>query len=99
MVVRKDDLYNPIELLPEPDHKTTFDFLQYLVERSNENQRNLQVEVVQKGARTLRRRASACAGHACSCTTYRTLRAHVQTSPNPCLHLTSTLFEQAQVGF
>ncbi len=52
-------------------------------------------EVVQKGARTLRRRASACAGHACSCTTYRTLRAHVQTSPNPCLHLTSTLFEQA----
>lgn len=35
MVVRKDDLHNLIERLPEPDQKTVFDFLQYLVERSN----------------------------------------------------------------
>ncbi|MCI0184958.1 hypothetical protein [Sulfoacidibacillus ferrooxidans] len=35
MVVRKDDLYNLIERLQEPDQKTAFDFLQYLVERSN----------------------------------------------------------------
>lgn len=35
MVVHKDDLHNLIERLPEPDQKTVFDFLQYLVERSN----------------------------------------------------------------
>ncbi len=34
MVVRKDDLHNLIERLPEPEQKTAFDFLQYLVERS-----------------------------------------------------------------
>ena len=35
MVVRKDDLYNLIERLPEPEQKTAFDFLQYLVDRSD----------------------------------------------------------------
>lgn len=34
MVVRKDDLYSLIERLQEPDQKTAFDFLQYLIERS-----------------------------------------------------------------
>lgn len=34
MVVRKDDLHNLIERLQEPDQKTAFDFLQYLIERS-----------------------------------------------------------------
>lgn len=34
MVVRKDDLHHLIDQLQEPDQKTAFDFLQYLVERS-----------------------------------------------------------------
>jgi hypothetical protein len=34
MVVRKDDLHSLIERLQEPDQKTAFDFLQYLIERS-----------------------------------------------------------------
>lgn len=34
MVVRKDDLHNLIERLQEPDQKTAFDFLQYLIEPS-----------------------------------------------------------------
>lgn len=35
MVVRKEDLLNLYERLPESEQKTVFDFLQYLVERSN----------------------------------------------------------------
>lgn len=34
MVVRKDELHSLIERLQEPDQKTAFDFLQYLIERS-----------------------------------------------------------------
>lgn len=34
MVVRKDDLHNLIERLREPDQKIAFDFLQFLIERS-----------------------------------------------------------------
>jgi len=34
MEVRKDDIHNLVERLPEHDQKTAFDFLQYLTERS-----------------------------------------------------------------
>ncbi len=34
MVVRKDDLHSLIERLQEPDQKTAFDFLQFLIDRS-----------------------------------------------------------------
>ena len=34
MIVSKDDLHNLIERLQEPDQKTVFDFLQFLIERS-----------------------------------------------------------------
>lgn len=34
MVVRKEDIHNLIERLQETDQKTVYDFLQYLVERS-----------------------------------------------------------------
>ena len=34
MVVRKEDIHNLVELLPEDDQKTVFDFIQYLLNRS-----------------------------------------------------------------
>ncbi len=34
MVVRKDDIHNLVDLLPEHYQKTVFDFLQYLIDRS-----------------------------------------------------------------
>lgn len=34
MVVRKEDIHNLVERLGEHDQKTAFDFLQYLLERS-----------------------------------------------------------------
>jgi len=34
MVVRKEDIHDLIERLPENDKKTVFDFLQYLLNRS-----------------------------------------------------------------
>lgn len=34
MEVRKDDIHNLVERLPEHDQKTAFDFLQYLIDRS-----------------------------------------------------------------
>lgn len=34
MGIRKKDLYSLIDRLQEPDQKTAFDFLQYLIERS-----------------------------------------------------------------
>ncbi len=36
MVVRKDDIHNLVERLQEHDQKTAFDFLQYLIDRSQE---------------------------------------------------------------
>ncbi|MEA4901464.1 DUF2281 domain-containing protein [Desulfitobacterium sp.] len=36
MVVRKEDIYNLVERLPEDDQKTVFDFIQYLLNRSTE---------------------------------------------------------------
>lgn len=40
MGVRKDDLHRLIERLQEPDQKTAFDFLQYLIERSERKLRS-----------------------------------------------------------
>ena len=34
MVIRKEDIHNLIERLPEDDQKTVFDFMQYLLNRS-----------------------------------------------------------------
>ena len=34
MVVRKEDIHNLVERLPEDDQKTVFDFMQYLLNRS-----------------------------------------------------------------
>jgi hypothetical protein len=34
MAVKKEDLYNLVERLQETDQKTAFDFLQYLIDRS-----------------------------------------------------------------
>lgn len=34
MVIRKEDIYNLIERLPEDDQKTVYDFMQYLLNRS-----------------------------------------------------------------
>lgn len=34
MVVRKEDIHSLVERLKEHDQKTAFDFLQYLIERS-----------------------------------------------------------------
>ena len=34
MVVRKEDIHNLVERLPEDDQKTVFDFIQYLLNRS-----------------------------------------------------------------
>jgi len=34
MVVRKEDIHNLVERLREHDQKTVFDFLQYLIDRS-----------------------------------------------------------------
>ena len=34
MVVRKEDIHNLVERLPEDDQKTVFDFIQYLLDRS-----------------------------------------------------------------
>ena len=36
MVVRKDDIHNLVERLREYDQKTAFDFLQFLINRSEE---------------------------------------------------------------
>ncbi|MEW5952871.1 MAG: hypothetical protein AB1815_03820 [Bacillota bacterium] len=35
MVVRKEDIHNLVDRLHEHDQKTAFDFLQYLIERSD----------------------------------------------------------------
>ena len=34
MVIRKEDIHNLVERLPEDDQKTVFDFMQYLLNRS-----------------------------------------------------------------
>jgi len=34
MVIRKEDIHNLVERLPEDDQKTVFDFIQYLLNRS-----------------------------------------------------------------
>jgi len=34
MVVRKEDIHNLVERLPEDDQKTVFDFMQYLLNRT-----------------------------------------------------------------
>lgn len=34
MEVRKDDIHNLVDRLPENDQKTVFDFIQYLIDRS-----------------------------------------------------------------
>ena len=34
MEVRKDDIHNLVDHLPENDQKTVFDFIQYLIDRS-----------------------------------------------------------------
>ncbi|WP_206812165.1 hypothetical protein [Paradesulfitobacterium ferrireducens] len=34
MAIRKEDIHNLIELLPEDDQKTVFDFMQYLLNRA-----------------------------------------------------------------
>ena len=38
MVVRKEDIHNLVERLPEDDQKTVFDFMQYLLNRSTKKQ-------------------------------------------------------------
>lgn len=40
MAVRKEDLHNLIERLKETDQKTAFDFLQYLIDRSEKKARS-----------------------------------------------------------
>jgi len=35
MVVRKEDIHHLVDRLPELDQKTAFDFLQYLIHRSD----------------------------------------------------------------
>jgi hypothetical protein len=37
MAVRKEDIHNLVERLPEDDQKTVFDFMQYLLNRSTKN--------------------------------------------------------------
>lgn len=44
MVIRKDDLYSLIERLPEHDQKTAFDFLQFLIDRSENDILNEEME-------------------------------------------------------
>ncbi len=34
MVIRKEDIHNLVERLPEDDQKTVFDFMQYILNRS-----------------------------------------------------------------
>lgn len=41
MVVRKEDIHNFVERLPEDDQKTIFDFIQYLLNRSTEKPNGL----------------------------------------------------------
>lgn len=38
MVVRKEDIHNLIERLPEDDQKTVFDFMLFLLNRSRKNE-------------------------------------------------------------
>jgi hypothetical protein len=36
MVIRKEDIHNLVERLPEDDQKSVYDFMQYLLNRSTE---------------------------------------------------------------
>ncbi|ACL21714.1 conserved hypothetical protein [Desulfitobacterium hafniense DCB-2] len=38
MVIRKEDIHNLVERLPEDDQKTVFDFMQYLLNRSTQKE-------------------------------------------------------------
>ncbi|MEL7657900.1 MAG: hypothetical protein AAGU75_18560 [Bacillota bacterium] len=38
MVIRKEDIHNLVERLPEEDQKTVFDFMQYLLNRSTQKE-------------------------------------------------------------
>lgn len=38
MVIRKEDIHDLVERLPEDDQKTVFDFMQYLLNRSTQKE-------------------------------------------------------------